>query len=147
MNSSPEPGDVDPLPGAVQPFEPPGTTQRDSRTPTGEAVLAWVSTHSTEVVHLTPWQTELIVRMFEMSRHARGAAETMRQLHDQLARTQSRRRYAEFVALVRRFGVEQEPLDGPPTDPMQRALWLRRNRNTGPTRRRAPRTIPPRGAR
>lgn len=36
----------------------------------------------------------------------------------------------------------------PPEDPMERALWLRRNRNTGPNQRqRAPRRIDPRRAR
>lgn len=37
---------------------------------------------------------------------------------------------------------------GEPTDPMQRALWLRRNRNTGPKAKpRAPRRIDARGSR
>ncbi|MGC4886727.1 hypothetical protein [Micromonospora sp. DT227] len=124
------------------------STQHDNSMPTRQVLLAWVSTHSTEVVHLTPQQAELLARVFELDRHARGAAGAMRRLHDQLTRAQSRRQYAEFVALIRRFSEEQEHPEQPPTDPMQRALWLRRNRNTGPApRRRAPKTIQPRGAR
>lgn len=45
-----------------------------------------------------------------------------------------------------RCSAHQEPDE--PTDPMQRALWLRRNRNTGPKPRpRAPRRIDARGSR
>lgn len=47
----------------------------------------------------------------------------------------------EFANLAARCRVLP---DGPPADPMERALWLRRTRNTGPTdRRRAPRRIDP----
>lgn len=113
--------------------------------PTGKAVLAWVSAHSTEVVHLTPWQEELVEQWFtQIQQGAVEAREAIRQLHDQLGRARAR-----YVALVHAFSAgPEDEVDGPPTDPMERALWLRRHRNTGPQpRRRAPRSIPPRGAR
>jgi hypothetical protein len=52
-------------------------------------------------------------------------------------------------ALAAAYAVHApDEADQEPTDPMQRALWLRRNRNTGPAlRQRAPRRIDPRRGR
>lgn len=50
------------------------------------------------------------------------------------------------VQVSRRCPVHEDA--GEPTDPRERALWLRRNRNTGPrTKPRAPRRIDARGSR
>lgn len=55
----------------------------------------------------------------------------------------------EFAAQAERAGAQLMALglidEAEPTDPWQRAMWLRRNRNTGPTprRQRAPRRLPP----
>ncbi|MFG1872176.1 hypothetical protein [Micromonospora arborensis] len=113
----------------------------------GEQVLAFVSVHSTEVVHLTQWQAALIERLFADIQHgAREAGLAVRLLADEARRTNSRLR---FVALAQHWpNTETEVVDGPPNDPMARALSLRRNRNTGPKpTHRAPKSISPRGAR
>lgn len=50
-----------------------------------------------------------------------------------------------LVDEVRRLCVDHAASESEPTDPMERALWLRRNRNTGPAQQqRAPRRIDPR---
>lgn len=58
--------------------------------------------------------------------------------------------FEELGRAMQALAEHLQPLmpEQPPEDPMARALWLRRNRNTGPkSRQRAPRRIDARGAR
>jgi len=58
---------------------------------------------------------------------------------------------APLAAQLRAFAEQVQanwPADEPPSDPMERALYLRRNRNTGPKQQsRAPRRLDARGCR
>ncbi len=55
---------------------------------------------------------------------------------------------AQMAEVARQLRATGIITDEPPTDPMQRALWLRKNRNTGPSPKpRVPRRIDPRRAR
>jgi hypothetical protein len=70
------------------------------------------------------------------------------------ALTQGFAQFGSLFAAIGRALVETteqiRPLlpERPPEDPMQRALWLRRNRNTGPKQiQRAPRSIGPKVSR
>lgn len=75
-----------------------------------------------------------------------GLAQTLEAIGRAFERWGESGQIEQLAAMVRQLqdaGVVQQPL---PADPRERALELRRNRNTGPAqRRRAPRTIRPRG--
>jgi len=90
-------------------------------------------------VHVwTPEQAEEVWRQLRESFGKIHSAVTLLAQATTAADSEFRRFYLNNV-------VRAEDRPGP-TDPRERALWLRRNRNTGPrVRPRAPRSISPRG--
>jgi hypothetical protein len=86
---------------------------------------------------------QVAAAMREAHRQLRAFAEALRPAFEHFGRA-----LADFAGQVQR--MERAGIIAPesPVDPMERALWLRRNRNTGPAlRRHAPRRIDPTRAR
>lgn len=111
-------------------------------------VVAW-TTRFAPSFEPTPWQIRLLAEIY-----AHGPMR--RRVPDHAARAVAEwgRAINGFVDACRSAAEAAATLagamgDAPPTEPRARALWLRRNRNTGPqpARRRAPRAINPRRSR
>lgn len=108
----------------------------------------WVERHLN--ITLAGWQVEILRGQYG------GWTDVLRRQTEQMARPatslapimeQMGRAAADAVAALRPHAESLAPLK-PPADARERALWLRRNRNTGPaTPARAPRAINPRGRR
>lgn len=77
----------------------------------------------------------------ELVAASRGLTRQFKQVGRHLAE-----QFRPVVEQLARLSAQLGQPPGPPSDPRERALWLRRNRNTGPgARLRAPRRLDPAG--
>lgn len=112
-----------------------------------EISVEWIERHLD--VTLTDWQAEFLRGQHELrERHRARAREVALAMQPVFAQAAEFMR--GFADGVREAAAALQPLaealaQRQPADPRERALWLRRNRNTGPAvSARAPRTINPR---
>jgi hypothetical protein len=125
-------------------------TARDRAHLTHEAALpaGWIEQFAG--VALADWQVEILRGQYQrweaVGRHYRAELTRVMAAFAPIV-GQMGRAAADATAALQPFVEVLAPRKSP-ADPRQRALWLRRNRNTGPsTSSRAPRTINPRRGR